>query len=74
MAVIEAIMSLFLKETVTTERIVSTIKRFNLKDVDETSLGGADQEEALLQWVTYSGEALKQKIGSDPAFKIRKQP
>ena len=65
MAVIEAIMSLFLKETVTTERILSTIKRFGLRNLDEDAINTSDHEEALLHWVTHCGEALKEKVVAD---------
>ena len=72
MAVIEALMSLFIKELVTADRVVSTIKRFesmksasdSTKDngLDNDSLKPSDQAEALLLWVERSGDALKQRI------------
>ena len=72
MAVTEALMSLFIKEMVTADRVVSTIKRFgqmnltsdSAKDraLDNDSQKPSDQGEALLLWVTRSGDALKQKI------------
>ena len=79
MAVTEALMQLFIKEQVTADRVVSTIKRFssNINLTSEsTDRGGGEnidneipkpsnQEEALLLWVTRCGDALKQKIMDD---------
>ena len=72
MAVTEALMSLFIKEMVPADRVVSTIQRFtqlNLTSdsakahtLDNDSQKPTDQGEALLLWVTRSGDALKQKI------------
>ena len=70
MAVIEALMSLFIKELVTADRVVTTIKRFehlkstsdSTKDVDNDILNPSDQGEALLLWVTRSGDLLKDRI------------
>lgn len=70
MAVIEALMSLFIKELVTADRVVSTIKRFeslksnsdSTKDIDNDIPKPSDQGEALLLWVTRSGDVLKQRI------------
>ena len=72
MAVTEALMSLFIKEMVTADRVVSTIKRFgqlnltsdSAKDhaLDNDCQKPTDQGEALLLWVTRSGDALKQRI------------
>ena len=73
MAVIEALMSLFIKELVTADRVVSTIKRFenlksisdSTKDIDNDIPKPSDQGEALLLWVTRSGDVLKQRIISE---------
>ena len=73
MAVIEALMSLFIKELVTADRVVSTIKRFenlksisdSTKDIDNDIPKPSDQGEALLLWVTRSGNVLKQRIISE---------
>ena len=72
MAVIEALMTLFIKELVTADRVVATIKRFetmkltsdSAKDdgLDNDIPKPSDQGEALLLWVTRSGDALKQRI------------
>ena len=72
MAVIEALMTLFIKELVTADRVVATIKRFetmkltsdSAKDdgLDNDIPKPSDQAEALLLWVTRSGDALKQRI------------
>ena len=68
MAVIEALMALFIKEQVTADRVVTTIKRFeNLKSNSDSTKDNdiskpSDQGEALLIWVTRSGDLLKQRI------------
>ena len=68
MAVIEALMALFIKEQVTADRVVTTIKRFeNLKSNSDSTKDNdipkpSDQGEALLLWVTRSGDLLKQRI------------
>ena len=72
MAVTEALMSLFIKEMVPADRVVSTIQRFaqlnltsdSAKDnaLYNDSQKPAGQGEALLLWVTRSGDALKQRI------------
>ena len=68
MAVIEALMALFIKEQVTADRVVTTIKRFeNLKSNSDSAKDNdipkpSDQGEALLLWVTRSGELLRQRI------------
>ena len=70
MAVIEALMALFVKEQVTADRVVTTIKRFetlisnsdSTKDRDNDIPKPSDQGEALLLWVTRSGALLKQRI------------
>ena len=68
MAVTEALMSLFLKESVSTSRVLSTVRRMdkNSKALD-TSNGddldpdSADPEEALMLWVSESCRAVKKK-------------
>ena len=70
MAVIEALMALFVKELVTADRVVTTIKRFenlksasdSTKDIDNGIQKPSDQGEALLLWVNRSGDVLKQRI------------
>ena len=68
MAVIEALMSLFIKELVTADRVVSTIKRFeSMKSASDSTKDNdipkpSDQSEALLFWVTRSGDLLKERI------------
>ena len=70
MAVIEALMSLFVKELVTADRVVTTIKRFenmktasdSTKELDNDIPKPSDQGEALLLWVTRSCDVLKQRI------------
>ena len=70
MAVIEALMTLFIKELVTADRVVTTIKRFenlksasdSTKDINNDIPKPSDQGEALLFWVTRSGDLLKERI------------
>ena len=76
MAVTEALMSLFLKESVSTSRVLRTVRRMdkNSKALDTSNNGGdlegggggldpdsADPEEALLLWVSESCRAVKKK-------------
>ena len=71
MAVTEALMSLFLKESVSTSRVLRTVRRMDknskaLDNGDLESSGGldpdsADPEEALLLWVSESCRAVKKK-------------
>ena len=71
MAVTEALMSLFLKESVSTSRVLSTVRRMdkNSKALDNGDLEGgggldpdsADPEEALMLWVSESCRAVKKK-------------
>ena len=65
MAVIEAIMSLYIKETVGLDRLEATVKRYGLKSYDG-SLQASDTEEGLLHWVSFCGEALKERIRAEP--------
>ena len=66
MAVTEALMSLFLKELVSVDKVVSVAKR-----VAKTANGGdeetipADQEEALLLWANVCCKALKAKAEAE---------
>ena len=69
MAVTEALMSLFLKESVSTSRVLSTVRRMdkNSKALDNGDLesgldpDSADPEEALMLWVSESCRAVKKK-------------
>ena len=74
MAVIEAIMSLYVKETVSCDRVAATVQRFGLRSGGggisaEESLP-SDSEEALLHWVAGSADALRERaaaeLASDP--------
>uniref|UniRef100_T1JA50 CKK domain-containing protein n=1 Tax=Strigamia maritima TaxID=126957 RepID=T1JA50_STRMM len=60
MAVIEAIMALYIKETVTTERIVQAIKKFS--SFSASSELPADTEEALVLWINKSCVKMKHRI------------
>ena len=53
-------MALFIKETVTSDRIVSSVKRFSLVDSVPQS-----QEEVLLLWINKSCEELKKRIETE---------
>ena len=74
MAVTEALMSLFLKESVSTSRVLSTVRRMDknskaLEGSNNSDLEGgggldpdsADPEEALMLWVSESCRAVKKK-------------
>ena len=72
MAVTEALMSLFLKESVSTSRVLSTVRRMdknskaldsNNGDLESSGLDpdSADPEEALMLWVSESCRAVKKK-------------
>ena len=63
MAVTEAIMTLYIKEVVTGDRIANAVRR--LRDVSKSSIGGQsahDVEEALVIWINQSCSALTQMI------------
>ena len=69
MAVTEALMSLFLKESVSTSRVLSTVRRMdknktfdnNGGDLGGGDLDNADPEEALMLWLSESCRAVKKK-------------
>ena len=64
MAVTEALMSLFLKESVSTSRVLNTVRRMDKNktfDGDNGDLDNADPEEALVLWVSEACRALKKK-------------
>ena len=68
MAVTEALMSLFIKELVNLDRVMSVVKRLDKVIVGGSSTSASsptsppsDQEEALLLWVNKSCQALKKK-------------
>ena len=58
MAVTEAMMQLFIKETVQLDRMRSAVKRFSTLDEKENP---ADQEEALLLWINKTAEKLQRR-------------
>ncbi len=68
MAVTEAVMSLFLKELVSIDRLVNVVKRIE-KTSEESIKRPADQEEALLLWLNKCCEALKRKAEAE--LKVR---
>ena len=60
MAVIEALMQLFIKESVSLDKMRNVVKRF--ASLDESGKENpADQEEALLLWINKSAETLQKK-------------
>jgi hypothetical protein len=62
MAVTEALMSLFLKESVSTERVLATVRRLDKnKSYDGGEFEGLDPEEALMLWVGETCRAVKKK-------------
>ena len=58
MAVTEALMSLFLKELISVDRVVGVAKGL----WPESDATPSDQEEALLAWVDSAAQALKKEI------------
>ena len=78
MAVTEALMSLFIKELVNLDRVMSVVKRLdNIKTSSTSSASPAspasptDQEEALLLWVNRSCQALKKKAEAELDQEVR---
>ena len=60
MAVIEALMQLFIKEQVSVERVLNTVKRFSAPV--STSEAPTDPDSALLLWTKRCCESLKLRI------------
>ena len=60
MAVIEALMQLFIKEQVSVERVLNTAKRFSAPV--STSEAPTDPDSALLLWTKRCCESLKLRI------------
>ncbi|XP_065567629.1 uncharacterized protein LOC136031781 isoform X4 [Artemia franciscana] len=72
MAVTEAIMTLYIKEVVTGDRIANAVRR--LRDVSKSSIGGQsahDVEEALVIWINQSCSALTQMIADTKVSETR---
>ena len=69
MAVMEAIMNLFVKEVASAERIVSAVRRFSdsTDPLVATSLQQTpkDAEQALLLWISMSCQALKMRLAAE---------
>ena len=65
MAVIEALMQLFIKEQVAVDKVLSTVKRFSAPVL--ASEAPTDPESALLLWAKRCCEALKIQIEASPA-------
>ncbi len=63
MAVIEAMMMLFIKEQVVMEKVLNTVKRFSAPV--SASEAPADPEAALLLWTKRCCEALKLRLEAD---------
>ena len=63
MAVIEALMQLFIKEQVSVDRVLSTVKRFSAPV--STSEAPTDPDSALLLWTKRCCEALKGSIENE---------
>ena len=60
MAVIEALMQLFIKEQVSVERVLNTVQRFSAPV--STSEAPTDPDSALLLWTKRCCESLKLRI------------
>ena len=63
MAVIEALMQLFIKEQVAVDRVLNTVKRFSAPV--STSEAPTDPDSALLLWSKRCCESLKLKIENE---------
>ena len=63
MAVMEGIMSLFVKEVVSAEKVVAAIRRF--AELDPTQTAPKEPEEALLLWIAKACQALKKRIATE---------
>lgn len=63
MAVIEALMQLFIKEQVSVDKVLSTVKRFSAPV--STSEAPTDPDSALLLWAKRCGESLKLRIEAE---------
>jgi len=75
MAVMEAIMNLFVKEVASAERIVSAVRRFSdpTDPLVATSLQQTpkDAEQALLLWISMSCQALKKRLAAEAEANVR---
>lgn len=60
MAVMEAIMSLFVKEAVSPEKVVAAIRQFAVLDASQPP--PKDAEQALLSWISKSCQAFKKQL------------
>ena len=73
MAVMEAMMNLFVKEVASAERILSVVRRFSdsTDPLVATSLQQTpkDAEQALLLWISMSCQALKMRLAAEAAGK-----
>lgn len=63
MAVIEGIMALFVKEVVSSDRVVAAVRNFAEVSANECNLPN-DPEQALLLWVTKACGALTKRVAS----------
>jgi hypothetical protein len=63
MAVIEALMMLFVKEQVSMEKVLNTVKRFSAPV--SASEAPTDPDSALLLWAKRCSEALKTRIEAE---------
>ena len=63
MAVIEALMSLFIKEQVSVDRVLTTVKRFSTSV--SASEAPTDPDAALILWAKRCCEALKLRIEAE---------
>ena len=60
MAVMEAIMALFVKEVVSPEKIVAAIRQF--AELDTSQPPPKEPEQALLLWISKTCQALKKQL------------
>ena len=59
LAVIEAMMALYIREVVVAERVAQVLHRVNTGDKEPSP---QDQEEALVLWINHITQALQQRI------------
>lgn len=69
MAVMEGLMNLFVKETVSAERVVNAIRRF--ADLDPGQASPKEPEQALLLWISKACQALRRRLEADGDVSLR---
>lgn len=70
MAVMEGIMNLFVKEVVSADKVVASIRRFADLDSLQTP-PPKDAEQALLLWITKACQAFKKRLTTEADNNVR---